>query len=266
MAMHRALNRLLHPLRERAIQALTRGRGVSRVVNGVPMRVDSRARRTFTTDYDAKVADYLRRHVAAGSEVWNVGANVGVFALQLAHWVGPQGRVVAFEPNPAAASMLARNVKLNGLEDRIEIARVAVGRAPGTVEFFVSGTDGMGRAGVPNPLLTGAKPVTVAVTSLDQEAVRRGRMPALVMMDIEGWEIPALQGAETLIAHTTFVVELHPSAWQWSGHDRHQLEAFLNAHRMEAVPLSGQQDALGELGQVVLVRANRVPRDLETRL
>jgi len=250
--MRHALDRLLHPLRERALHALTRGRGVSRVVNGVPLRVDSRARKTFTADYDAKVADYLRQHVAAGSEVWNVGANVGVFALQLAHWVGPQGRVVAFEPNPAAAQMLDRNVRLNGLEDRIEIARVAVGRAPGTVEFFASGTDGMGRAGVPNPLLTGAKPTTVDVTSLDHEAARRGRVPSLVMMDIEGWEIHALQGAETLIGSTTFVVELHPSAWQWSGHDRAQLEAFLAAHRLDAVPLSGQKNALGELGRVVL--------------
>jgi FkbM family methyltransferase len=245
--------RRLHPLRERAIQALTHRRGVRRVVNGIPLRVDARSRRTFTPDYDAPVADYLRRRVSAGSEVWNVGANVGVFALQLAHWVGPQGRVVAFEPNPAAAAVLERNVRLNGFEDRVSVARVAVGGAPGTVEFFVSGTDGMGRAGAPNPQLVRARAVTVDVTTLDREAASRGRMPAVVMMDIEGWEIAALQGAGTLIGHTTFVVELHPSAWRWSGHDRAQLEALLAVHRLEAEPLSGQRDALGELGQVALV-------------
>jgi hypothetical protein len=82
----------------------------------------------------------------------------------------------------------------------------------------------------------------------------RGRMPAVVMMDIEGWEIQALQGAESLVANTRFVVELHPSAWQWSGQDRRQLEAFLEAHMLEAVPLSGQADPLGDLGQVVLLK------------
>lgn len=248
-----SLRSLWHPLRERAIQALTSRRGVPRIVNGMPLRVDARSRRTFTADYDAPVADYLRRRVAAGSEVWNVGANVGVFTLQLAHWVGPRGRVVAFEPNPAAAAMLERNVRLNGFEDRVAVARAAVGAAPGTVEFFVSGTDGMGRAGTPNPQLTTARPVTVAVTTLDREAASRGRMPAVVMMDIEGWEIAALQGAGTLIGHTTFVVELHPSAWGWSGHGRGDLEAFLAAHRLDAEPLSGQRDPLGELGQVALV-------------
>ena len=61
----------------------------------------------------------LLAHVRRGDTVWNVGANVGVYTLQLAHMVGDTGRVVAFEPNPRTIAVLRRNVALNGYEDRV---------------------------------------------------------------------------------------------------------------------------------------------------
>jgi FkbM family methyltransferase len=223
------------------------------VVNGVALRVDPRSRRTFTRRYDPGVADYVCRYLREGMEVWNVGANVGVFALQLATWVGPRGRVVAFEPNPAAAGMLTRNVVLNRFEERVEVARVAIGSAPGTVEFFADGIDGMARAGAANPALR-ARKLLVDASTLDREAALRGRRPALVLMDIEGWEIAALQAARTLLPASRFVIELHPSAWAWSGHARRDLEGILREWRMRAVPLRGQEDPLAEHGQVALER------------
>ena len=71
-----------------------------RTVNGLPVRVELGSRRLFAVDYEPPVAAFLQRRVLPGSEVWNVGANVGVYALQLGAWVGPTGRVLAFEPNP----------------------------------------------------------------------------------------------------------------------------------------------------------------------
>ena len=90
------------------------------------------------------------------------------------------------------------------------------------------------------------------VTTLDVFAAGRGRLPDLVMMDIEGWEIAALQGAGSLLGKARFVVELHPGAWQWSGHTRAGFESLLAVHHLTARPLSGQSDPLGELGQVAL--------------
>ena len=90
------------------------------------------------------------------------------------------------------------------------------------------------------------------MTTLDAFAAARGRMPDLVVMDIEGWEIAALEGARSLLGRTRFIVELHPDAWQWSGHTRADLEGLLDPAGLEARPLSGQRDPLGEHGQVVL--------------
>ena len=246
--------------RERGLRAWLSRRGAHRTVNGVVLRVDPSSRHTFTPVYDAGATGYLRSHVREGMEVWNVGANVGVYALQFAHWVGGTGRVVAFEPNPAARALLIRNVTLNRLDGRVEIVSSAVGVEEGTVDFFTSGADGMGRAGRPNPLLAHPDRMQVPVTTLDAVAALRARKPDVVMMDIEGWEIAALQGAASLLGSSRFVVELHPDAWRWSNHTREDLDAVLRGAQLEAIPLSGQSDPYCEHGQVALVPRPRAGR------
>jgi FkbM family methyltransferase len=240
--------------REALVQLLFSRRGVPRTINGIPLRVDPVGRHVFTPVYDQGATAWLRHHLREGMEVWNVGANIGVYALQLAHYVGPSGRVVAFEPNPEARAVLTRNVARNALQTRVEIVPSAVGSAAGTVDFFTSGADGMGRAGRPNPQLPNTLRIQVPVTTLDAFAAARGRTPDVVMMDIEGWEIQALEGARSLLPVTRFIVELHPDAWQWSGHTRADLARLLDGAGLTARPVSGQQDPLAELGQVVLER------------
>ena len=238
---------------ERVLRLLTIRRGISRVVNGLHFRVASPVRAVFTQDYDRPVADFLRSQIAPGSEVWNVGANVGIYALQLASWVGPTGRVVAFEPNPKAAGFLRENLRLNNLQHRVEVIETAVGEDSGDVDFYVSGTNGMARAGAPNPLIPDSTVVRATVTTLDAFRARRSQSPSWIMMDIEGWEIAALRGARTLLDETRVAVELHPSAWAWSGHTRADLEMLLRERMLGARPLAGQRDVLDEHGQVVLV-------------
>ena len=72
-------------------------RGISRTVNGIPLRVDPVGRHVFTSIYDEGAAACLRTYLREGMEAWNVGANIGVYVLQLAHHLGASGRVVAFD-------------------------------------------------------------------------------------------------------------------------------------------------------------------------
>lgn len=244
-------------LKEYLLRMATYHIGMPRVVNGLPLRVASPTRARFTPEYDAGLSAFLRRHVAAGMEVWNVGANVGIHTLQLASWVGPAGRVVAFEPNPAAARLLGENLTLNGLRNRVEVIPAAVGARDGRIDLYVSGADGMARVDRPNPLLARPSAVTVDVMTLDSFVAGRDRVPEWIVMDIEGWEIPALRGARTLWNRTRFAAELHPWAWPWSGESREAFEALLAEAGLTPIPMAGQTDALSEHGQVVFERAAR---------
>ena len=127
--------------REWIVRTVLARRGIARTVNGIPLRVDPIGRHVFTPVYDEGAATYLRGYLRDGMEAWNVGANIGVYALQLAHHVGAAGRVVAFEPNPEARAVLLRNIAHNSLQGRVEVVPSAVGSAPGTVDFYTSGAD-----------------------------------------------------------------------------------------------------------------------------
>ena len=83
--------RVARTVRELALRVATRGRGVPLTVNGLPVRVDAGRATGFLANMNGRSRRSWRRHILAGSEVWNVGANIGVYALQLGAWVGPDG-------------------------------------------------------------------------------------------------------------------------------------------------------------------------------
>jgi FkbM family methyltransferase len=241
-------------VRELALRLATARTGVRRVVNGVEYHVDSRCRHQFATEYEGAAARFLCRRIAPGAAIYNVGANVGVLAVQLARWSQPTGRVVAFEPNPYAVRLLKRNLQLNRLDSQVEIAGVAVGEAVGDLTLHVSGVDGMARPMRANPLLPKTEAIRVPVTTLDRFSESHQLKPDWIVMDIEGWEIAALRGACALLSPMHWqggiVIELHPNAWPWSGDSRADLEDILVELRRRPIALSGQKDPLAEHGQV----------------
>jgi FkbM family methyltransferase len=232
--------------------------GIVRRVNGETFRVLPRHRQFFVEDYDAPVASFLRQQARPGAVWLNVGANVGVYALQMARWCVPGGRVVAFEPNPASAAVLRRHAELNGLADRIEIVQAAVADRPGRAAFFACATDGMSRLRSPSPLLPAARirEIEVEVTTLDEFCLGRGIRPDWLLMDVEGFEVAALAGGRETIRGVCdrggAVVEMHPTAWPLADTCRSELTELLNDLGVTPIPLTGQADPLGEHGLVFL--------------
>src|SRR5690606_33016738 len=96
-------------------------RGIEWELNGETYRIDPAYRGQVGHRYDAEIADSLRARLRPGQVCFNVGANIGVYALQLSRWLGPGGRVVAFEPNPAAEAVLRRHIEINGLGGQVDV-------------------------------------------------------------------------------------------------------------------------------------------------
>src|SRR5688572_29854081 len=99
MGRESRLKRSLQPLYDASLELLTGRAGLTWEINGTPCRILARHRGALPPNYDAAVADFLRTRVKPGQIVFDVGANLGAYTLQFANWVGPSGRVFAFEPN-----------------------------------------------------------------------------------------------------------------------------------------------------------------------
>jgi FkbM family methyltransferase len=244
-----ALKRSLQPVYEVGLDMLSRRRGLPWRINGTPCRIVARHRARLPQRYDPEVADFLRQRVQPGDIVFDVGANLGAYTLQFAHWVGPTGRVFAFEPNQHARRVLALHLELSGLLERVTIISQALSSEAGRAELFFDDVDGKSRLGAPNPVLAESAVATpVEVTTLDLACEALGVLPRFVKIDIEGYELQALQGARTLLSSSALsglVVEMHPP-WDETGEYRNQLERLLAEQRLSVAPLVGQQDPLGE--------------------
>jgi FkbM family methyltransferase len=164
---------------------------------------------------DLAQADPLLLRLAAelaqpGDVVWDVGANVGLFAFAAAHRAGPSGRVLAVEADDWLAALLRRSAATAGpAYAPVDVLAAAVADRPGVADLWIAER---GRAGnhlrsVGGSTQTGGrrevrKVVTVTLDGLlDAFAA-----PRLVKIDVEGAEALCLQGAEHLLSEVRPVV------------------------------------------------------------
>jgi FkbM family methyltransferase len=86
--------------------------------------------------------DYLSggQELGLGDTVIDIGANIGCFTVLASRAVGPVGRVVAAEPDPATYPFLEENVGRNSPSGHVALRRVAVGGHSGTARLISSAT------------------------------------------------------------------------------------------------------------------------------
>jgi len=171
---------------------------------------------------ESSVQEAMLRHVPAGGVFYDVGANLGFFALLGAHMTGPDGRVLAFEPAPDNAAAIRHNAEVNGLLN-VEVVKKAVAAAAGEGRLQVVDDQSWSKLEE-----YGAHPGTervldVPVIALDEE-ISAGALPPpdVVKIDVEGAEIAVLEGmARTLAEHRPAIIcELHDTHREFVEHMR----------------------------------------------
>lgn len=133
------------------------------------------------------------------STVLDVGACEGLFAFRVLRQ-GLARRVIAFEPFPSMASLLARGAAANGIGPELRHEPLAVAARSGPMGFRIgAGADAGQVVSDPGP---GFEGVRVTATSLDDYAARTGLELGrgdLIKIDAEGADWDVLRGAEGLI-------------------------------------------------------------------
>lgn len=138
--------------------------------------------------WEPHVLEHLARHVRSGSTALDVGAHIGSITVPMARLVGPAGRVYAFEPQRRIYRELVHNLRLNELAQAVPL-RYAVGAESAIIEMDpVTAHDGrvaVGKGGDRAELRT--------LDSFGFTDV------SLIKIDVEGFELEVLRGAEALI-------------------------------------------------------------------
>lgn len=154
---------------------------------------------------------------AGRGDVVQAGAYFGDFLPPLSRAVGPDGLVWSFEPNPRNFALAERTLALNALEN-VRLLPHALASEPAELSLAVEKDGkplgGLSRVVESNPkgaLKTDAPTAPVTAVRLD-DTIPPERPVALIQLDIEGYERPALEGARGLIARHRpwIVVEMQP--------------------------------------------------------
>jgi FkbM family methyltransferase len=136
--------------------------------------------------------------VRPGWACLDIGANHGYYALVLAGAVGPQGRVLALEPNFKLAEMVRKSLEVNGFNDRAQIKALAASAQAGDTVKLVVPNGNTGHASIHrDPTATDqvmeVETVTIDALTADWERVD------LIKIDTEGAEEGIWQGMKETI-------------------------------------------------------------------
>jgi len=135
--------------------------------------------------------------VHPGDVVLDVGANIGTHAVWFAQAVGPEGAVMAFEPQRIFFQTLCANVALNSLKN-VVCHQFAIGAEPGEAAVPVANPSARQNFGATS-IKPGQPGEPVSLVTLDELSITRCN---LIKIDVEGMELDVLKGAANLIRAT----------------------------------------------------------------
>jgi FkbM family methyltransferase len=195
----------------------------------------------FYGTYELAEARAIGRICRQGWVVWDCGVYLGYYTNLFSRLVGPNGSVVAFEPDPRNIERTKTNLALNGFHN-VRFVQAAIGAPVSEIDFVISYNT--------NSHIRGAyigvdysdyatreqtdELIRVRCMSLD-EAYQSPDIPCpdLIKIDIEGAELLALHHLHkiTTEARPIIVLELHnpecdAAAWEFSQKANYSLESL----------------------------------------
>ena len=194
--------------------------------------------------YEKFTMQLFKEALAPGMVVCDIGAHIGIYSLLAAQRVGREGRVYAFEPDPRTFLYLVRNIERNGFSNIIIPIKKAVSNHEGVLRLHLdeitSGDTSLFHRN------TSGRTVEVQSVKLDNFLEGEAKVD-IVKLDIEGGELAALEGMESLLKRSNNVkmfVECNPSMLEVAGSNVEQLLEKLYALGFEVKVIN---DKFGKL-------------------
>ncbi|HXZ11720.1 MAG TPA: FkbM family methyltransferase [Candidatus Sulfotelmatobacter sp.] len=207
--------------------------------------------------YAPLVIEAMRRFLKRGDIFIDVGASIGYLSAIGAGLVGCGGQVHCFEPAPPYFERLKRLAELNP-GHRIVPNACAAGEKAGRCRIYITREAGQNTM-VPayQPAMEITSSLEVPVARLDSYIEQRGlERVALIKIDAEGYEFPALRGLQGFFERTerlpAIICEIAPRAYPLTGKRPTDLADYMSDYGYGAFDLiDGSTPAdLSEIDQV----------------
>lgn len=184
----------------------------------------------FKSHADYAERHLLARHLSAGCVVVDAGANIGIYSKFLAERVGPRGMVHSFEPSPENFARLD-----DALSDfpNVRLNQLAVSDKTGESLLYVSDNLNVDHRAFPTEGES-RRTISIRSTRLD-DYFKPGERVDLIKMDLQGFELHALRGANRVLAdnpNIELLLEFCPLALKQAGANGNDLIAALREKGM----------------------------------
>ena len=156
----------------------------------------------------------IGRAVQEGAHAVDVGANYGYFSVLIADAAGEDGRLLAVEPNPRCAELLARTIEVNGFAPRCEVLPSAASSRSATARLSVP-LEHFADASVCRAAAAAASVIDVPTISIDEATAGWPRVD-FIKIDAEGAEEAIWAGMRCTVRRNpqlTVVMEFKPALY-----------------------------------------------------
>jgi FkbM family methyltransferase len=153
---------------------------------------------------EPRLFDWAEEFVRPGNVVWDIGANVGLFAFSAASLSGTEGHIVAVEADDWLAELLVKSASmLTNKCARVDVLALAVSDSVGvaTLNIAARGRSTNYLSSVRGSTQTGGIRNSVMVPTITLDwLLERSLTPDILKIDVEGAECQILQGARKLLS------------------------------------------------------------------
>lgn len=171
---------------------------------------------------------YLIENLKAGETFFDIGASVGFISILIALKLG-KGKVFAFEPDPAIADRLSKNIKLNSLDNLISVP-IALSDKKGKVKLYSEGSDNYSPS---MESVQGFEKYVMVKSDTVDHLINLGVIdtPNSVKIDVEGAEEMVLAGMNKLLMSSkkpkNIFIEVHKNFLPKFGSSSNEVLALL---------------------------------------
>ena len=159
--------------------------------------------------YEEEIQDKLNKYIKQGDLIFDIGGNIGQYAIPFSELVGKNGKVISIEPDIKNFSFLQFNMNINNCNN-VVCLNCGIGNNENNMVFFRD-TETGGRMGTFKKEYVGTNfngDIEIVNVIKFDTLISKFGVPSFVKIDVEGFENEVLEGLTLNFQNCIFLIEV----------------------------------------------------------